>query len=93
MVDMLKMAKETPSEFSFGTVKKKPTRVYKKGSKYDPILDAFMKDERKLVSVTMPSLTGNNIRTQLDKRIKALPDRFKGIEVSVVNETCYLEKV
>lgn len=76
--------------FELKPVTDKPKRQYKKGSKYDPVLDAFMKSKQKLVEVEIPEKDANYIRTQLSKRIEAR--NLKKVTVSVVNNKCYLEK-
>ena len=78
-------------KFDFKPVEKKPSRKYRKGSKYDPILDAFMEATNNLVEVTVPGKDANYLRTQLNKRIEA--KGLKGIKTSVVNNVLYLEKV
>jgi hypothetical protein len=80
------------SEVSFNLtpVSEKPSRQYRKGSKYDPILDAFMEGTEGLVTVDVAGKDANYLRTQLNKRIEAR--RLTGVKVSVVNDTCYLEK-
>jgi len=75
--------------FNLTPVAEKPSRRYRKGSKYDPILDAFMAGTDALVAVEIPGKDANYIRTQLNKRIDAKNLRVK---VSVVNNTTYLEK-
>jgi len=77
--------------FDLSPVEKKPSRKYRKGSKYDPIIDAFQESENNLVTVEVEGKDANYLRTQLKKRIDArdLQDR---IEVSVVNNKAYLEK-
>ena len=45
------------------------TRRYRKGSKYDPILVAFMEGTDTLVTVKVESKDANYLRTQLNKRI------------------------
>lgn len=77
--------------FDLKPVTKKPTRKYRKGSKYDPIIDQFMKADNKLVEVKIPEKDGNYLRTQLNKRIQA-KNLTKKIGVSVINNICYLEK-
>ena len=77
--------------FSFSEVKAKPKRKYRKGSKYDPILEGFLKSEHKLVKVEVTGKDANYIRTQLNKRIEA-SRKFAKIKVSVVNNVAYLEK-
>ena len=92
---MLKMAKETMTEtptFSFDPVDEKPSRRYRKGSKYDPVLDAFKAGNADLVAVTIEGKDANYIRTQLNKRIEAQKRKYRGIAISVVNDVCYLEK-
>ncbi len=76
--------------FNLTPVDEKPSRRYRKGSKYDPILDAFMSGTEGLVAVEVPEKDANYLRTQLNKRIEAR--RLSGVKVSVVNNTCYLEK-
>ena len=77
-------------KFDLKPVKKKPSRMYRKGSKYDPILDTFMKGEANLVEVKVEGKDPNYIRTQLSKRIEAR--ELEGVNVSVVNNVAYLEK-
>ena len=75
--------------FNLTPVATKPSRRYRKGSKYDPILDAFMAGTDALVAVEIPGKEANYIRTQLNKRIDVKNLRVK---VSVVNNITYLEK-
>ena len=70
-------------------MEKKPSRRYRKGSKYDPIIDMFLEGKDKLVTVEVPGRDGNYVRTQLKKRIDA---RDLKIDVSVANNKVYLEK-
>ena len=77
-------------EFNLAPVDKKPSRRYRKGSKYDPVIDAFMEGEEALVVVAVENKDTNYLRTQLKKRIEARS--LKGVKVSVVNNACYLEK-
>ena len=77
-------------KFNLTPIEEKPTRRYRKGSKYDPVLDRFMDRAAKLVEVSMEGKDANYLRTQLNKRIEA--KRLDGIKVSVVNNVCYLEK-
>ena len=76
-------------KFEFKPVKKKPRR-YRTGSKYDPILDAFMEGKDSLVEVSVEGRDANYLRMQLNKRIKA--KGLDGVRVSAVNDVCYLEK-
>lgn len=76
-------------KFDLKPVEEKPSRQYRKGSKYDPILDAFMEGEANLVEVSMEGKDASYLRIQLNKRIEA---RELGAKVSVVNNVCYLEK-
>ena len=77
--------------FKLTDVEEKPSRKYRKGSKYDPIIDQFCKGKSDLVKVDVPGKDANYVRTQLKKRIDArvMSDQ---IEVSVVNNVTYLEK-
>jgi len=76
--------------FDLKPITEMPTRRYRKGSKYDPILDSFMEGEADLVEVSIEGREANYIRTQLNKRIevRALED----VKVSVTNNVVYLEK-
>jgi len=76
-------------EYSMDPVEKKPNRRYRKGSKYDPILDAFLERDADIVEVTVKNKDANYVRTQLKKRIDA---RELDVEVSVANNKTYLEK-
>ena len=76
--------------FNLTPVTEKPSRRYRKGSKYDPILDAFMSGTEGLVTVDVSGKDANYMRTQLNNRIEAR--RLRGVRVSVVNNVCYLEK-
>jgi hypothetical protein len=77
-------------KFNLTPVTEKPSRLSRKGSKYDPILDAFMSGTDSLVTVDVSGKDANYLRTQLNKRIEAR--RLRGVKVSVVNDACYLEK-
>ncbi len=79
-------------KFELKPVNRKPTRRYRKGSKYDRILDTFVEGESLLAEVSIEGKNANYLRTQLNKRIEAkrLGSRVK---VSVVNNVAYLEKV
>ena len=77
-------------KFDLKPVKKKPSRMYRKGSKYDPILDAFIEGKDSLVEVTVEGRDAYYLRTQLNKRIEAR--ELKGVQISVVNNIAYLEK-
>jgi len=76
--------------FNLKPVDAKPTRKYRKGSKYDPLLDSFISGTHKLVSVNVEGKDANYLRTQLNKRIEAR--NIRTVKVSVVNNICYLEK-
>jgi hypothetical protein len=76
--------------FDLKPIEEKPSRRYRKGSKYDPILDAFMAGGNNLVAVNVLGKEANYLRTQLNKRMEA--KRLSNIKVSVVNNVCYLEK-
>ena len=76
--------------FNLTPVEKKPNRRYRKGSKYDPIIDEFMVGTDDLVAVDVEGKNANYVRTQLKKRIEAR--ELSGIKTSVVNDTAYLEK-
>ena len=76
--------------FNLTPVTEKPSRRYRKGSKYDPVLDAFTSGYENLVAVEVSGKDANYLRTQLNKRIDA--KKLTGVKVSVVNNIVYLEK-
>ena len=77
--------------FDLTPVDVKPSRKFKKGSKYDPIIDEFIKTEEKLVTVEVEGKEPHYLRNQIKKRIDArrLEDK---IRASVVYNKVYLEK-
>ena len=77
--------------FDLKPVTEKPSRKYRKGSKYNPILLAFVEGKDNLVIVEVEGKNANYIRTQLNKRIQA--HGLEGVKVSVINNICYLEKM
>lgn len=66
-----------------------PQRHYRKGSKFDPILRAFIEGGKPLQKLEVEGKTANYMRTQLKKRIDA--EKLK-VTVSVVNDAVYLEQ-
>ena len=82
----------TAVKYNLSPVDKKPTRKYRKGSKYDPILDSFLEGTHKLVKVEVENKDANYLRTQLNKRIEAR-ELEPQVKVSVVNNIAYLEKI
>jgi hypothetical protein len=77
-------------KFELTPVDEKPSRRYRKGSKYDPIIDAFIEGNEDLVMVAAEGKDANYLRTQLKKRVEAR--KLEGIRVSVANSVTYLEK-
>ena len=79
-------------EFTMVSVEGKGSRKYRKGSKYDPILDQYIKniDTQPLVRINVTDKAPNYVRTQLNKRIET---RGLDVSVSVVNNIVYLEKI
>ena len=80
----------TEVKFNLSPVNNKPQRKYRKGSKYDPIIDAFLEKDENLVTVEISGKDANYIRTQLKKRIDAR--ELSNLNISVVNNKVYLEK-
>ena len=77
-------------EFKIEAVTEKPQREYKKGSKYDPILDQFISGDHNMVIVGVKGKDANYMRTQLTKRIEK---RGLSVNASVVNNQVYIEKI
>ena len=82
------MIKMSVVEYTMESVDEKESRKYRKGSKYDPILDQFISDKKPLVRVNVADKAPNYVRTQLNKRIES---RKLDVVVSVVNNMVYLE--
>ena len=78
-------------KFSLIPVEKKPSRRYRKGSKYDPVIDAFLESPEALVEVKVEGREANYLRTQLNKRIEVRNMKRK-VKTSVINNVLYLEK-
>ena len=57
-------------KFDLKPVTKKPSRKYRKGSKYDPIIDYFLESEHELVKVEVPEKDANYLRTQFSSLIE-----------------------
>lgn len=87
------MSENTKKEMQFTLldVKEKPNRAYKKGSKYDGILDSFNSSKSNLVKVELKDTESNYLRTQLHKRITSR--KLSLVKVSVINDIVYLEKI
>jgi hypothetical protein len=77
--------------FNLSPIETKPHRKYRKGSKYDPIINAFLESKDSLVEVVVRGREANYLRTQLKKRVDAR-ELGNTIDVSVVNNKAYLEK-
>jgi hypothetical protein len=79
-------------KFQLKPVEKKPTKKYRKRSKYDPIIDDFLGMEAKIVQVSVEGVEPNYLRTQLNKRIEARDLKDK-VKVSVINNIVYMERL
>ncbi len=64
---------------------------YRKGSKHDPVLDAFIEGSDNLVRVTVEGKDANYLRMNLKKRIDLR--NLSIVKISVVNNVAYLEKI
>jgi len=69
---------------------RRKTRANKRGSKYEPIIDAFLDSGHSLARVEGTGLDANYLRGQLAKALEARGTGF--VEVSVRNREVYLEK-
>ena len=76
--------------FNIEPVDKKPGPPRRTGSKYDPIIEAFLESQHSLVKVEGTGKEANYIAAQLKKAL----DRkdVKSVAVSVRNKQVYLEK-
>jgi hypothetical protein len=79
--------------FDIQPVEKKPDKrkpPYRTGSKYDPIITAFLESEHDLVRVDDTGIEANYLSGQL-KKIITIKD-IDSVQVSVRNKKVYLEK-
>lgn len=83
LVDMAEM------KFTFVEVDKKESRKYRKGSKYDPILDKFASSKQKMAKLEIETDDPNYLRLQIKKRIDS---RELPVKVSVTNGIIYFER-
>ena len=79
-------------KYTLNPVESKPRRRYRRGSKYDPIIDAFLESDKDIVEVEVKGKNPNYVRIQLNKRIEARGLRDK-VKTSVINNVLYLERV
>lgn len=77
-------------KFTVKPVSKKPTRKYRKGSKYDAIITGFVEANVPLAEVEVKDKTASYLSTQLGKRLED-NDKLAHISVSTANGMCYLE--
>ncbi len=78
--------------FDIQPVEEKPDKQspHRSGSKYEPIIDAFMDSEHNLVRVEGTGIEANYLSGQL-KKVVAVKELDK-VQVSVRNKEVYLEK-
>lgn len=79
--------------FNIQPVEKKPDRKksqYRTGSKYEPIINAFLESEHDMVRVDGTGIEANYLSGQLKKIITV--KEVDSVQVSVRNKEVYLEK-
>jgi hypothetical protein len=79
--------------FNIQPVEEKPDRKkppYRTGSKYEPIIDAFLGSKHDLVKVEGTGIEANYLSGQLKKIITF--KEIDSVQVSVRNKEVYLEK-
>ena len=78
--------------FELKPVDERPKRSFKKGSKYNPIIDRFLIEKHDLVKVEVKDKNVGYIRYYLNRLIisRGMKDRVKA---SVVDGGIYLEKI
>lgn len=92
------MSKKQPVSFKIIPLDEEPQRTYKKGSKYDPIIDSFIEGKHPLGQIRVTKedsselLNANYLRTQLAKRIIAR-ELTSTVVASVTNNVCYLKRL
>ena len=78
--------------FELKPVDERPKRSFKRGSKYDPIIDRFLMENHDLVRVEVEDKDVGYVRISLNRLIiaRGMKDRVKA---SVVDGGLYLEKI
>ena len=79
--------------FNIQPVEKKPDKrkpPYRTGSKYEPIITAFLESEHEMVRVDGTGIEANYLSGQLKKIITV--KEVGSVQVSVRNKEVYLEK-
>jgi hypothetical protein len=78
--------------FELKPVDERPKRGFKRGSKYDPIIDRFLMENHDLVKVEVKDKDAGYIRYYLNRLIisRGMNDRVKA---SVMDGGLYLEKI
>jgi hypothetical protein len=79
--------------FNIQPVEEKPDRrkpTYRTGSKYEPIIDAFLKSKHNMVRVDDTGIEANYLSGQL-KKVVTVKD-IDSVQVTVRNKEVYLEK-
>lgn len=78
--------------FELKPVDERPKRSFKRGSKYDPIIDRFIMENHDLVRVEAENRNSNYMRINLNRLIisRGMKDRVKA---SVVDGGLYLERI
>jgi len=79
--------------FNIQPVEKKPDKKrspYSTGSKYEPIINAFLESEHEMVMVDGTGIEANYLSGQLKKIITV--KEIDSVQVSVRNKEVYLEK-
>jgi ABC-type microcin C transport system permease subunit YejE len=79
-------------DFTLSPVNDKPSRTYRKGSIYDPIIDEFLASDMNIVIVNAEKYNANYLRLQLMNRIVRRNLHSK-LLASVVSDKTYLEKI
>jgi hypothetical protein len=78
--------------FELKPVDERPKRGFKRGSKYDPIIDRFLMEKHDLVRVEVEDKDVGYVRINLNRLIisRGMED---GVKASVVDGGVYLEKI
>jgi len=78
--------------FNIQPVEEKPDKKppHRTGSKYEPIIDAFMDSKHNLVRVEGTGIEANYLSGQLKKVVAV--NELDSVQISVRNKEVYLEK-
>jgi len=77
--------------FKLIPVKEKPKIKRRKRSRYDPIIESFIKSGYKIATVKVEGISSDSLSIILRRRLKSLGIDF--VKVEQINHEVYLERI